>query len=147
MKRILLSFTLICLSLAAMCQRSGYNPYATQQPTEWSGTGWALNNGYVVTNHHVVEGAQSIQVLLTDERSFQAYLVGTDAVSDLAVLYIEADSLVAAEFGDASQLQVGDAVAAIGIGGELGNALAYDLHIASLAECPHIGVGMASVES
>ena len=80
-----------------------------------TGTGVILSDqGYIVTNHHVVEGAQSIQVLLTDERSFQAYLVGADVVSDLAVLYIEADGLVAAEFGDASQLQVGDAVAAIG---------------------------------
>ena len=80
-----------------------------------TGTGVILSEeGYVVTNHHVVEGAQSIRVLLTDERIFQAYLVGTDAVSDLAVLYIEADDLMAAEFGDASQLQVGDAVAAIG---------------------------------
>lgn len=80
-----------------------------------TGTGVILSEqGYLVTNHHVVDGAQSIQVLLTDERSFQAYLVGTDVVSDLAVLYIEATDLVAAEFGDASQLKVGDAVAAIG---------------------------------
>ena len=80
-----------------------------------TGTGVILSEqGYVVTNHHVVEGAQSIQVLLTDERCLQAYLVGTDMVSDLAVLYIEAEDLVAAEFGDASQLRVGDAVAAIG---------------------------------
>lgn len=80
-----------------------------------TGTGVILSeNGYVVTNQHVVDGAVSIRVLLTDERIFQAYLVGADAVSDLAVLYIEATDLVGAEFGDSTQLRVGDAVAAIG---------------------------------
>lgn len=80
-----------------------------------TGTGVILSDqGYIVTNHHVVEGAQSIRVLLTDERVFQAYLVGEDAMSDLAVLYIEATDLVAAEFGNSDQLRVGDAVAAIG---------------------------------
>ena len=92
--------------VSVLCQKPGSSA---------SGTGVILSEeGYVVTNHHVVDGAQSIQVLLTDERCVQAYLVGTDMVSDLAVLYIEADNLVAAEFGDASQLRVGDAVAAIG---------------------------------
>ena len=92
--------------VSVLCQKPGSSA---------SGTGVILSEqGYVVTNHHVVEGAQSIQVLLTDERCLQAYLVGTDMVSDLAVLYIEAEDLVAAEFGDASQLRVGDAVAAIG---------------------------------
>ena len=80
-----------------------------------SGTGVVLTeNGYIVTNHHVVEGAQSIRVLLTDERVLSAYLVGADAVSDLAVLYVDAEDLIPAEFGDSGLLKVGDAVAAIG---------------------------------
>ena len=80
-----------------------------------TGTGVVISeNGYIVTNHHVVSGAQSIRVLLTDERVLLAYLVGGDAVSDLAVLYIEAADLTPAEFGDSDQLKVGDAVAAIG---------------------------------
>ena len=80
-----------------------------------TGTGVILSErGYIVTNCHVVEGAQSITVLLTDERSFQATLVGADTISDLAVLHIDASGLTAAEFGDSGVLRVGDSVAAIG---------------------------------
>ncbi|MBE6957599.1 MAG: PDZ domain-containing protein [Ruminococcaceae bacterium] len=80
-----------------------------------SGTGVVLSqNGYLVTNAHVVDGAQSIQVLLTDGRTFTARLVGADTLSDLAVLYINTNDLVPAQFGDSSQLRVGDAVVAIG---------------------------------
>ena len=77
MKRILLSFTLICLSLTAMCQRPGYNPYATQQPTEWSGTGWALNNGYVVTNHHVADNARTILLKFSCADGWKEYAAET----------------------------------------------------------------------
>ena len=80
-----------------------------------SGTGVVLSeNGYLVTNSHVVSGAQQIQVLLTDGRTLPAHLVGTDGLSDLAVLYVNAGNLTPAEFGDSSQLRVGDAVVAIG---------------------------------
>ncbi len=80
-----------------------------------SGTGVVISqNGYIVTNSHVVEGAQTVSVRLTDERVLSAYLVGADTVSDLAVLYVEAQDLTAAEFGDSQALRVGDAVAAIG---------------------------------
>ena len=80
-----------------------------------SGTGVVLSeSGYLVTNAHVVEGAQSIEVLLTDGRTFSANLVGADSLSDLAVLYINATDLTPAEFGDSSQIRVGDAVVAIG---------------------------------
>ena len=80
-----------------------------------SGTGVILaEQGYIVTNCHVVEGASSITVLLHDGREYTAALVGADSVTDLAVLYIEADALAAAEFGDSAVLRVGDSVAAIG---------------------------------
>ncbi len=80
-----------------------------------SGTGVVLSkDGYLVTNCHVVENARAINVLLTDGREFPAAVVGTDPVSDLAVLYIQARGLKAAEFGDSSTLRVGDAAAAIG---------------------------------
>lgn len=85
-------------------------------------TGVVLSEeGYVITNAHVVDGAVSISIDLTDGRTFPATLVGSDAVSDLAVLHIEADDLVAAQFGDSASLQVGDSVAAIG--DPLGKAL------------------------
>ena len=80
-----------------------------------TGTGVVLSaDGYIATNCHVVEGAQSISVLLTDNRKLTAHLVGEDAVSDLAVLYVQAEDLTPAEFGDSDSLRVGDAVAAIG---------------------------------
>ncbi len=80
-----------------------------------TGTGVILSeNGYLVTNAHVVEGAREIQVLLTDGRTFPAHLVGADTLSDLAVLYIATADLTPAEFGNSDQLRVGDAVAAIG---------------------------------
>ena len=80
-----------------------------------TGTGVVLTaNGYIVTNCHVVAEARSIQVLLTDGRKMNAVIVGTDAVSDLAVLYVATNDLRPAQFGDSSQLRVGDAVVAIG---------------------------------
>ncbi len=80
-----------------------------------SGTGVVLSeNGYLVTNAHVVDGAREIQVLLTDGRTLSAHLVGADTLSDLAVLYVNAEDLIPAEFGDSTQLRVGDAVVAIG---------------------------------
>ena len=91
-----------------------------------SGTGVIFSSeGYIVTNHHVIDGARDMTVLLTDERTLEATLVGADAVSDLAVLHVEPDDLTAAEFGDSTQLRVGDSVAAIGdpLGSELRGTL------------------------
>ena len=80
-----------------------------------SGTGVVLHkNGYIVTNSHVVDDASTIQVQLTDQRVFNAVLVGEDEISDLAVLYVQAEDLTPAQFGDSNALRVGDAVAAIG---------------------------------
>ncbi|MBE6941953.1 MAG: PDZ domain-containing protein [Ruminococcaceae bacterium] len=80
-----------------------------------TGTGVVLSeNGYLVTNAHVVDGAREIEVLLSDERTFSATLVGSDSLSDLAVLYVDAKDLIPAEFGDSAQVRVGDAVVAIG---------------------------------
>jgi len=80
-----------------------------------SGTGVVLTeSGYLITNAHVVENAQHITVILSDERQLNAKLVGADAISDLAVLHVEAGGLIPAEFGDSSALRVGDSVVAIG---------------------------------
>ena len=80
-----------------------------------SGTGVILSaKGYIVTNCHVVSDAQKIQVRLTDDRVLTASLVGSDVISDLAVLFVEATDLIPAEFGNSNALRVGDAVAAIG---------------------------------
>ncbi len=83
--------------------------------TTATGTGVVLSEkGYLVTNYHVIEGAQSLRVKLTDERELTAKVVGSDPVSDLAVLYVAAGDLVPAQFGDSDNLRVGDMVVAIG---------------------------------
>ena len=80
-----------------------------------TGTGVVLtDDGYIVTNAHVVEGAGSIEVLLTDDRIFVANLIGSDEISDLAVLQVQAQDLIPAQFGDSAQLRIGDTVVAIG---------------------------------
>lgn len=80
-----------------------------------SGTGVILSSdGYIVTNAHVVEEADTISVQLTDDRNFTARLVGFDEISDLAVLQIDSTDLTPAQFGDSSTLRVGDTVVAIG---------------------------------
>ena len=87
-----------------------------------SGTGVILSqDGYLVTNAHVVEGADTISVRLSDDRRFAARLVGKDEASDLAVLAIDASDLTPAQFGDSDNLRVGDSVVAIGdpLGSEL----------------------------
>ena len=80
-----------------------------------TGTGVILSeDGYIVTNAHVVEDAVSLSVQLTDSRQFYAQVIGSDEVSDLAVLRIETRDLIPARFGDSTQLRVGDTVVAIG---------------------------------
>ena len=80
-----------------------------------TGTGVIITeDGYIVTNAHVVENAVSVSVQLTDDRVFSASLVGADEISDLAVLHITADDLIPAQLGDSNALRVGDTVAAIG---------------------------------
>ena len=88
---------------------------ASNGDTTSTGSGVILSSkGYLVTNDHVISDAQTLTVTLTDERELTASLVGTDPVSDLAVLYIRADNLTEAQFGDSDALRVGDAVVAIG---------------------------------
>ncbi|MDO8691620.1 MAG: trypsin-like peptidase domain-containing protein [Dehalococcoidia bacterium] len=85
------------------------------------GSGFIFDNqGHILTNNHVVDGAQQLLVSLPDGRSFQATLVGTDPLTDLAVIQISAPNLPIAPLGDSTKLQVGDWVVAIG------NALALE---------------------
>ena len=80
-----------------------------------TGTGVIISDdGYIVTNCHVVEDAFSISIDLTDGRTLPATIVGSDEVSDLAVLHISAENLQSASFGDSTSLKVGDSVSAIG---------------------------------
>jgi Do/DeqQ family serine protease len=85
------------------------------QRVEGVGSGVIVNpDGYILTNHHVVDGALEIKVELTDNRTFTAKLVGSDPPSDLAVLKIDATSLPTLSLGDSDKVRVGDFVLAVG---------------------------------
>jgi Do/DeqQ family serine protease len=71
-------------------------------------------SGHILTNHHVIDGADKVQVELKDRRTFDAKIVGSDQASDLAVLKIEAKDLPVVPFGDSESVQVGDVVLALG---------------------------------
>ena len=72
------------------------------------------NDGYILTNYHVVAGASILEVELSDDRKFDAKVIGTDRGTDLALLKIEATGLVAATLGSSENMEVGDWVIAIG---------------------------------
>ena len=72
------------------------------------------SDGYLLTNNHVIDGADDIEVMLPDGRQARAKLVGTDPETDVAVLRVALDNLPAITFGDAEKVQVGDVVLAIG---------------------------------
>ena len=87
---------------------------APQQQRQNTGSGFIVSeDGYVVTNHHVVEGATSVTVRLLDRREFEAEIVGTDVRSDLALLKIESDGLAVLEIAE-DDVAVGEWVLAIG---------------------------------
>lgn len=87
----------------------------SQQVQAGSGSGIILtSDGYIVTCKHVVNGAQTIKVILNDDQEYDAMLVGSDSRSDLAVLKIEATGLSPATLGDSDMLTVGEDVIAIG---------------------------------
>lgn len=71
-------------------------------------------NGYIVTNNHVVGGADEVEVLTSDGRNFAAKIIGTDPQSDVAVIKIDSDGLPAIKTADSSKLHIGDFVLAIG---------------------------------
>lgn len=86
-----------------------------QRPVASMGSGFIISHdGYVVTNNHVVEGADEVMVTLTDRREYEAQVVGTDQRSDLALLKIEADDLTPVKWGNSDDLKVGEWVVAIG---------------------------------
>jgi len=85
-------------------------------PRQAAGSGVIVDarNGYVLTNHHVIEDADEIIVNLADRRQFSAELVGSDPETDIALLKVDATELTALEIGDSAALGVGDYVVAIG---------------------------------
>ena len=92
--------------------------YFDSLPEEGEGAGSGVivdsEHGYVLTNHHVIATASAIRVTLSDRRSFDAAVIGSDSLADLAILQIEADGLTAIPFASTRDLLVGDYVVAIG---------------------------------
>ncbi|MBD1389907.1 Do family serine endopeptidase [Neiella sp. HB171785] len=87
-----------------------------ERPFKGLGSGVIIDadKGYVITNHHVINNADEITVTLTDGRSFDATKIGSDEGTDVALLQIEADDLVAIKLGNSDELRVGDFAVAIG---------------------------------
>ncbi len=108
--------------VAVNVQGTGLNIFLQPVPQQGAGTGVIVDlKGYIVTNNHVVEEADTIKVTMADGQILDAKLVGRDPTADLAVIKVETnDKLTAAQIGDASKLRVGDWVVAIG------NALALE---------------------
>ena len=87
----------------------------TPQPRVGMGSGVIISeDGYIVTNNHVIDQANKIEVTLNDKRSFEATLICCDPVTDLALLKIDAEKLPIVRFGDSDKLQVGEWVLAVG---------------------------------
>ncbi|NLO71244.1 MAG: Do family serine endopeptidase [Porphyromonadaceae bacterium] len=100
-------------------QRGQRNPQQQQNPGEavplGAGSGVIISNdGYVVTNNHVIDGASEIEITLNDKRSFKAKLIGTDPSTDIALLKVDGKDLPYISFGDSDNIKVGEWVLAVG---------------------------------
>ncbi len=93
----------------------GYRPRHQNRESISTGSGVIIDSkGYIVTNNHVVKGADKIEVTLFDNRSYPATLIGTDPSTDLGLLRIEADNLPTVAFANSDEAQVGQWVLAVG---------------------------------
>ncbi|WP_419583510.1 Do family serine endopeptidase [Thiolapillus sp.] len=111
-----------------------HQPYAyrdrpIQKKSQSLGSGVIVDakKGWVITNHHVVDGADEITVTLRDQRSFKAKLLGEDPGVDIALLQIDADKLTALPLSNSEYLRVGDFVVAIGNPFGLGQTVTYGI--------------------
>ena len=98
-----------------------YDIFFQPIPAQGVGTGIVIDsNGYIVTNNHVVDGAQTVTVITSDGKSYDALKVNGDSYTDLAVVQIDAKNLPVADFGSSETLEVGEGAVAVG------NALALE---------------------
>ncbi len=117
----------------------GDRPEGQPRPNSGLGSGVIVSaNGYILTNYHVIEGADDIQVSLNDSKTYKAKVVGSDPESDLAILQIKADKLPAVTFGQMEQLGVGDVVLAIG--NPFGVGQTVTMGIVSALGRSHLGI-------
>lgn len=104
-----------------------------EAPRRGAGTGFIIDpEGHILTNHHVIEGADRITVKLTDGRSLRARIIGSDPDTDIALIKVDADRLQHATLGNSDDLRVGEWVCAIG------NPLAYE-HTVTVGVVSFIG--------
>src|SRR5581483_5041519 len=99
-------------------------------------------DGFIITNHHVIEGADELKVVLSERREFRAALVGQDPHTDLALLRVEAEGLPAIELGDSNQVRIGETVLS------MGNALGLGQTVSSgiVGARGRSGIGVADEE-
>ncbi|HEY3739033.1 MAG TPA: DegQ family serine endoprotease [Bryobacteraceae bacterium] len=110
-----------------------------QQREQGLGSGVIMTqNGYILTNNHVVDGATDVRVTLNDKREFKATVVGRDPHSDLAVLKIDATNLPAITVSDSSQVEVGDY--ALAVGDPFGVGQTVTMGIVSATGRNHLGI-------
>ncbi|HHI76362.1 MAG TPA: trypsin-like serine protease, partial [Gammaproteobacteria bacterium] len=90
-------------------------PNMPQPESQSLGSGFIISSdGYILTNHHVVDGADTVEVRLSDRRVFDAKVIGSDKASDVALIKIDAKDLPTVKIGKSSELEVGEWVLAIG---------------------------------
>jgi serine protease Do len=121
----------------------GNMPNMRQMPREQRerglGSGVIVSpNGYILTNNHVVDGATSVKVTLSDKRDYNARVVGADPKVDLAILKIDATDLPAIVIGDSSKIQIGDY--ALAVGNPFGVGKTVTMGIVSATGRSHLGI-------
>lgn len=117
--------------------------YQRSQPVQNSGSGVIISaDGYIVTNNHVIDGADKIEVVLNDKRSFEAKLVGTDPTTDIALIKVEATGLRALAFANSDDVRVGEWVLAVGNPFNLTSTVTAGI---VSAKSRHVGINTSSM--
>ena len=94
---------------------SFFRPYGNGVPSQSSGSGVIVSDdGYIVTNNHVIEDASEIEVVLNDNRSYEAKVIGVDPQTDLALLKVESEALDFVSYGNSDDVKIGEWVLAVG---------------------------------
>ncbi len=102
-------------SVVGVCTSGTTNIWGQMTETSCSGTGFVFSeDGYIITNHHVIEGADRVTVTMYDDQEYDAKIIGSDKDNDVALLKIEAEGLRAVSVAEMQQVEVGEEVIAIG---------------------------------